>query len=103
MVATLRNAHPHLQSAGRVFGTPASKEVPKFDPASVKLGGPMSLYKQEPRFYPSGWAARLVQENSKPDDPDTRSPSSLCQSQDGDNWQIGCKRVECVERSLMAG
>lgn len=24
----------------------------------------------------------------------TRSPSSLCQSQDGDNWQIGCKRVE---------
>ena len=71
MVATLRNAHPHLQSAGRVFGTPASKEVPKFDPASVKLGGPMSLYKQEPRFYPSGWAARLVQENSKPDDPES--------------------------------
>ena len=24
----------------------------------------------------------------------TRSPSSLCQSQDGDNWQIGCKRVK---------
>lgn len=71
MVATLRNAHPHLQSAGRVVGTPASKEVPKFDPASVKLGGPMSLYKQEPRFYPSGWAARLVQENSKPDDPES--------------------------------